>query len=171
VSSQEQVFLTLVRDNDARLRRICRVYARDADEQQDLHQEILVQVWRSLPSFAGGSSAGTWLYRVALNTALAYARRSSQRSARRETTLLDDYDAQSSDIPADEQLEHAERMRSVYDAVARLDPIDKMLVTMHLDDKSYHEMAEVLGISESNVGVKLHRIKKALAAWLAKETM
>ena len=67
----EQTFLKLVRENDARLWKLCRVYARDPDAREDLHQEMLVQLWRSLPSFAGASLPGTGLYRVALNTALA----------------------------------------------------------------------------------------------------
>jgi RNA polymerase sigma factor (sigma-70 family) len=86
-NDREQIFLSLVRANDARLRRICRVYASDDEARKDLHQEILFQLWRSLPSFAGASSPHTWLYRVALNTALAHARR---HPARRETPLEDD---------------------------------------------------------------------------------
>ena len=75
----EQTFLQLVRDNDARLWNICRVYAPDDDARKDLHQDMLVQLWRSLPSFAGQSMPGTWLYRVALNTALAQRRRTAAR--------------------------------------------------------------------------------------------
>ncbi len=164
-TTQEQIFLDLVRENAARLGKICRAYTRDADEQEDLRQEMLLQLWRSLPSFAGGSSAGTWLYRVALNTALAFTRR---RSARRETAL-DDTDVASDNPRADEQLESEQRAEGLHEAIDRLGPIDKMLVAMLLDDRSYRDMADVLGMSESNVGVKLHRIKKTLATWLARE--
>ena len=86
-------------------------------------------------------------------------------------TLSNEGDTPAGGIPADEQLESAERTRNLYAAIGRLDAIDKMLVTMYLDDKSYHDMADVLGISENNVGVKLHRIKKTLAAWLTEETI
>lgn len=168
---REQQFLELVRANEARLRRICRVYTRDPESCKDLQQEILLQLWRSLPSFAGASSADTWLYRVALNTALSYSRR---RPDRRETPLeLDTTDAeQSGESPTtDELLENAEQRERLYAAIDRLGSVDKMLVTMYLDDRSYRDMAEVLGVTENLVGVKLHRIKKSLAAWLARETV
>jgi RNA polymerase sigma-70 factor, ECF subfamily len=170
-SDRQQTFLSLVRANDARLRRICRVYARDDDARKDLHQEILFQLWRSLPSFAGAASPDTWLYRVALNTALTHARR---HPARRETPLdgnvLDAAESERAiDVAA--SVDDDDRLARLHEAIDRLGVVDKMLVTMYLDERSYREMADVLGISESNVGVKLHRVKKALAKWLAEETV
>ena len=171
-SRREQEFLALVRDNDARLRRICRVYARDPDARKDLYQEIMFQLWRSLPTFTGASSIDTWVYRVALNTALTQSRR---RSARSETTL-DEERAESEQLQSElgdatETLELDEQSERLYAAIDRLDSVERMLVTMYLDDRSYRAMADVIGISESNVGVKLHRIKRALARSLAKETV
>jgi RNA polymerase sigma-70 factor (ECF subfamily) len=170
-SDRERNFLKLVRANEARVHCICRVYARDADERDDLRQEILLQLWRSLPSFAGASAPATWLYRVALNTALTFSRR---RSRRRETPLDEDTlnaarAADAPELPA--RLESAEQHEQLWAAVNRLGSVDKMLVTMYLDDRSYREMAEVLGVSENVVGVKLHRIRKALAAKLAQENV
>ena len=170
-TDREQSFLALVRQNDVRLRRICRVYGRESDAQEDLYQEILLQLWRSLPSFAGASSADTWLYRVALNTALAHARR---RSRHLETSLDDKWDREDTAPAIDdagERIDAAERLEQLYAAIDRLNDVDKMLVTMYLDDRSYREMADVIGISENHVGVKLNRIKKALARWLAEETV
>lgn len=171
--SRERQFLRLVHANDARLRRICRVYERDLDARQDLYQEIMFQLWRSLPSFTGASAVDTWVYRVALNTALGHVRR---QSSRRETILPDaerlDADAVASPLGTDDEAleldEHSERLHA---AIQQLDGVDRMLVTMQLDGRSYREMAEVIGIGESNVGVKLHRIRKALARALAKETV
>ena len=168
---REQEFLTLVRGNDARLRRICRVYARDPEARKDLYQEIMFQLWRSLPTFTGASSIDTWMYRVALNTALGQARRHAGRS---ETPLDEEHGGEEStsslgDIEAELDLDaQSERL---YAAIDRLDPMDRILVTMQIDGKSYREMAEVIGISESHVGVKLHRIKKALARSLRKEVV
>lgn len=170
-TDREETFLNLVRANQARVRRICRVYARETAEREDLQQEILLQLWRSLPSFAGASSPATWLYRVALNTALTFSR---GRSRRRETPLDEQTvdAARAADSPEpDAPLETAERQEQLYAAIDRLGSVDKMLVTMYLDDRSYREMADVLGISENLVGVKLHRVKKALAARLAEETV
>ena len=169
-SDDEERFLTLIRENEGRLRRICRVYARDEHAREDLHQEILFQLWRALPTFAGASSPHTWLYRVALNTALADSRR---RWTRRETTLDDEpaaahaFDAP--DVDVVDLLDEADRRERLHAGIDTLGDVDKMLVTMYLDDRSYQEMADVLGISESNVGVKLHRIRKTLAVRLATE--
>lgn len=164
-TDREQQMLTLVRENEERLRRICRVYARNED-QRDLLQDILLQLWQSLPSFAGASSPHTWLYRVALNTALAYARK---YPARREMPIdeghADTEDA--ADVRAD--LDERERLTQLHAAIAKLDVVDRMLVTMYLDERTYREMAEVIGISENHVGVKLHRIKKVLTRQLAEE--
>jgi len=169
-TKHEEKFLALVRENDGRLRHICRVYARDAEARKDLYQEMMFQLWRSLPSFAGASSIDTWVYRVALNTALTHARR---RSARAETPLEDDH-VEAADLAAslgatDDTLDLTEQSERLYAAIDRLGDVDRMLVTMYLDDRSYREMAEVIGISESHVGVKLYRIKKSIARSLAEE--
>lgn len=161
----DETFLKLVRDNEARLRKICRVYAADADGEKDLYQDILVQLWRALPSFEGSSTPDTWLYRVALNTALAQKR---QRAARESATLDAADPIWRNRIPMpDESLESRQKLERLYAAIARLNDVDKAVVMMHLDEKSHREIAEVLGITESYVGVKLHRIRKEMAAWLA----
>ena len=170
----ERQFLGMVHANDARLRRICQVYGRAAGVEDDLYQEILVRLWRALPSFEGRSSSDTWLYRVALNTALRWKR---QRASHPEESLgpisLDMHVGEDvlARVPQpDEQLERKERVRQLHAAIERLDDADRALVVLYLDDRSYAEMAEVLGITESNVGVKLHRIRKQMSAWLVKET-
>jgi RNA polymerase sigma-70 factor (ECF subfamily) len=168
-TKHEHEFLALVRANEGRLRHICRVYARDVEGRKDLYQEIMFQLWRSLPSFAGASTIDTWVYRVALNTALTHARR---RPDHVETPLDDDSEAglsTPSSEAADDVPDMREQSERLYAAVDRLNAVDRMLVTMYLDDRSYREMADVIGISESNVGVKLHRIKKVLARSLAEE--
>jgi RNA polymerase sigma-70 factor (ECF subfamily) len=163
----DESFLELVRDNEAQLRKICRVYAADAEGEKDLYQDILVQLWRALPSFEGSSQPGTWVYRVALNTALGQKR---QRAARESATLDESDPIWRNRIPMpDQSLESSQRLRKLHAAIARLDDVDKALVTMYLDEKSYREIAEVLGITESNVGVKLHRIRKEMAAWLSED--
>ena len=145
------------------------MYARDVEARKDLYQEIMFQLWRSLPSFAGASSIDTWVYRVALNTALTHVR---HRSVQVETPLDQDH-VEAADLAsldaADDTPDLGEQSERLYAAIDRLGDVDRMLVTMYLDDRSYREMAEVIGISESHVGVKLHRIRKALARSLAEE--
>ena len=161
---RDDEFIQLVRENDARLRKICRVYADSAAAQRDLYQDILVEVWRSFPSFEGDATSSTWLYRVALNTALSHDR---TQAVREEATLDTDHPVWTDGVPRpSERLDKQDKLDRLYDAIDRLNEVDKALVMMYLDEKSYREMADVLGISENYVGVKLHRIKNKLASWL-----
>jgi RNA polymerase sigma-70 factor (ECF subfamily) len=113
----EETFVKLVRDNHARLRKLCRVYADDAEGEKDLYQDILVQLWRALPSFEGTSQPATWLYRVALNTALSQKR---QRVARQNATLDEANPIWQNTIPApDESLESSQRLGRLYAAIGR----------------------------------------------------
>jgi len=164
VTDSESLFLQLVHEYDARLRRICRVYAADEDARGDLYQDILVQLWRSLPSYAGAASAGTWLYRIALNTAIDGVR---QRSVRRrgEPFVREALHPQRVARP-DEHVERAQATARLYKAIERLDPIDRALVLLLLEERSYQEVSEILGIGVSAVGVRLHRAKKKLGRWL-----
>ena len=164
MAQREDDFLELVRENEGRLRKICRVYADGEAARQDLYQDILVALWRSLPSFEGDAQPSTWLYRVALNTALSHDRRQTVRD---EATLDDDHPLRTDAFARPgTDLEQQERLDRLYAAIDRLDDVDKALVTMYLDEKSYAEMADVLGITENHVGVKLHRTKNKLADWL-----
>jgi len=167
MEDRERTYLSLIRENRGQLRKICRVYGNGAADREDLRQEILLQLWRSLPSFRGEAEPGTWLYRVALNTALS---RERDRDARHEARLREE-DAAVPDRPArpDREYEDRERLERLYRAIDRLDEPDRALVLMYLEEKSYGEMAEVLGISQNYVGVKLHRIRERLSEWLSEE--
>ena len=125
-------------------------------------ERFLRQVWRSLPRFAGRSSVTTWFYRVALNTALGW-HRNERRRRERQQPLVDAEAVPAAGIDAAQRLHQRELVERLYDAIHRLPKADAALVLLYLDDLSYCEMAEVLGISENHVGVKLNRAKKALA--------
>jgi len=160
MNERETFFLRLIRENDASLRRLCRIYAPDADRRRDLYQEILVNLWRGLPGYRGDSRPGTWLYRVALNTALAF-RRDGKWGREIPVAPSDLYRRDEKAQPAGsaERLQAVERL---YTAIGELPDSDKALVLLYLDDVSYREMGEIMGFSESNVGVRLHRIRKRL---------
>lgn len=166
MSRLEETFLELVRENDARLRRLCRLYASGAHAEEDLYQDILVQLWRSLPSFRGEARASTWLYRVALNTALMHRRTSRSRP---EVPLESAHEPRATDMPPDERVDARRRRERLYAAIARLGEVDRAIVMLHLEGHSHREIGEVLGISENNTGVKLHRIRKRLERWLRED--
>jgi RNA polymerase sigma-70 factor (ECF subfamily) len=164
--NRDDAFVELVRANEARLRKICRVYADGAETARDLYQDILVALWRSFDTFESrnDASASTWLYRVALNTALSHDRKQTVRT---DATLDPDDPVWTDGIdPPTERVERNDKLQALYAAIDRLDDVDKALVMMYLDETPYAEMADVLGISENYVGVKLHRIKNQLASWL-----
>ena len=158
---QKSLFMKWLREHGASVVKVARAYTFTADDCQDLAQEILLQAWRSLPSFAGNSQPATWFYRVALNTAMNWQRKDKPRRARQKPLL--EVQPISTEAPDDGQLQHRDTVEQLYKAINQLPKTDAALVLLYLDELSYREMAEVLGISESNVGVKLSRANKALA--------
>ena len=147
--------------------KVARAYTLTAEDSQDLAQEILLQVWRSLPQFQGHASATTWCYRVALNTALAWHRKERRRYTRQRPLLNGENLPASGDIAREGA--HRDLVDRLYGAIRRLPGTEAALVLLHLDGLSYRQMAEVLGVSEGNVGVKLNRAKKALGELMKEE--
>lgn len=161
----ETLFRTWLTEHGGAVLKVARAYTLTDADSQDLVQEILLQVWRSLPQFRGRASASTWIYRVALNTALGWHRKEHRRRTHQRSIL------EVGDVPAAggdgaQQAARRELVERLYAAIRRLSGTDAALVLLDLDDLSYRQIAEVLGISEGNVGVKLHRARKALAELL-----
>jgi RNA polymerase sigma-70 factor (ECF subfamily) len=159
---RQAVFLTWLDEHGSSVMKVARAYTLTGDECQDLAQEILLQAWRSLPSFAGKATAATWFYRVALHTAMNWKRRDRPRRAHQQP-LLNVHIVAADAACSAEQAQQRETVEQLYRAIHQLPKADAALVLLYLDGLSYREMAEVLGISESNVGVKLHRAKHALS--------
>lgn len=158
----KSLFMTWLGEHGSSVMKVARAYTLTSDECQDLAQEILLQAWRSLPKFEGKANAATWFYRVALHTAMNWHRKDRPRRTR-EQPLLDVQILATDEANGAEQAQQRETVERLYDAIHRLPKTDAALVLLYLDELSYREMAEVLGISEGNVGVKLSRAKKALA--------
>ena len=150
-SSREATFATLLSANRRRLEAIARTYARGEGEP-DLLQEIRLQLWRSLDGFAGRSSLDTWVYRVALNTAIVWLRRARAEPREERAEAAEEPAAASG--PRDE-------LAILDEFVSTLGPAEKALFVLYLEDLTYRQIAEVTGLSESHVGVKLHRLKRA----------
>jgi len=142
--------------------RIVRAYAATFQDRDDLFQEILMQLWISIPRFGGRAEVSTWIYRVALNTALIW-KRSEKKHRRRRKPLLE---LKETDELNDNHNSSKQIIEQVYSAIRKLPKVDGSLMVMYLDGLSYNRMAEILGISESNVGVKINRSKKRMAELL-----
>lgn len=166
--ADEQRFLELVNENRNRILRVCRVYAWNAADQDDLYQEIVFQIWRGLPTLKEKQLANTWLYRVALNAAISFVR--TRKSSAVRVVYVEHGDltrTSDSQQPTEEKAD--DRLADLYTAIYRLDPLEKALVTLFLEDFSYDQMAEALGITANHVGVMLHRAKKKLSGLMAEE--
>ena len=158
---QKALFMTWLDEHSSSVMKVARAYTLTSEECQDLAQEILLQAWRSVPKFKGRANAATWFYRVALHTALNWRRRDRPRRSGQQS-LLDVQAIACDKVDSAEQAQQRDTVEKLYKAIHKLPKTDTALVLLYLDDLSYREMAEVLGISESNVGVKLNRAKKAL---------
>lgn len=155
-------FLELIGENRPKILKICRVYAWNREDQDDLYQEILCQVWRALPGLKEGVFANTWLYRVALNTAISFVRKDKSRRAQVVSCDAEQI-TQVPDSKPTHDADTQEKVSALFQAIAQLNETEKAIITLFLEDLSYEQIAAVLGISESNVGVLLHRAKKKLS--------
>lgn len=154
-------FIELVNRHQNIIHKVCSIYAAGAEDKQDLLQEILYQLWRSYPSFQQESQFSTWMYRIALNTAITNFRKAKRKPAHVPINKTLENELRMSDHHS--RYEQIEILREV---IARLKPIDKAIIMLYLDELSYKEMAEILDLSESNIRVKLNRIKNKLQEWV-----
>ena len=159
---QKLLFMNWLGEHGSSVVKVARAYTLTSDECQDLAQEILLQAWRSLPNFEGKASAATWFYRVALHTAMNWHRKDKPRRSRQQP-LLEVQTVVTESCDSGEQAQQRETVEQLYHVIHQLPKTDAALVLLYLDELSYREMADVLGISENNVGVKLNRAKKALS--------
>jgi RNA polymerase sigma-70 factor, ECF subfamily len=145
--------------------KVVRAFTATSEDREDLLQEILLQLWTSLPAFRGEAKESTWIYRVSFNTALAWGRDERRRRLKHEAFLELNIAPEAASHPHEKSQED-EMVEMLYAAIRQLPRLDASLALMHLDGVSYREMSEVLGISENNVGVKLNRIRTHLAEQL-----
>ena len=143
--------MDMIRQNEGVIYKVASFYVDREHPMGDLYQEIVINLWKGFPSFRGESKYSTWIYRIALNTCVSFYRRS-----RKEVAFMD--------IPIDvpEEVENNEQIQELYRLIGKLGKIERGLVLLYLDDKSYKEIAEITGISVTNVATKLNRIKEKL---------
>jgi len=153
--AEQSDFLAKVQEHRNIIRKVGLLYGRNNADREDLEQDILLQLWRSRESFDGRSAFSTWVYRVSLNTAITFRRR------QRPSVPLD-HEPQTPARQA-EEAEFTDELRQLHGAIARLGAIEKALILLWLDERSYAEIADTLGISTKNVSVRLVRIRAKLA--------
>jgi len=155
---RQRQFESLLQEHRGIVFKVASVYARGSEDRSDLAQEIAVQLWRSFASFdATRAKLSTWMYRVALNVAISHARQAS-RDAR-----LEPLNAEHLELTGDADVwQPDERLSALYAFIGQLDALNRALILLYLEDRSYAEIAQVLGISETNVATKIGRIKQKL---------
>lgn len=151
------IFNSWLKGYKALLLKIVRAYAFTPMDRDDLFQDISVQVWRSIPSFRKEAAVSTWLYRVSLNTAIRWTKHAQRHLS--STQSLDE----GTPVLQETKGNYDDRLEWLYDEITRLNEVDRSLALLVLDGLSYDEISAILGISQSNVGVKINRLKKHLA--------
>ena len=149
-------FLQMLNENQRLIRKVCHLYGRDENGKDDLYQEIVIQLWKSYGSFRGKSKFSTWIYRIALNTAISDLRKKKRSIDLSFPEFIPKDDSATDDLTKEEHL------KQLYTAIAKLSELEKAIVMLYLDEKSYDEMEEILGINNGNLRVKMNRIKDKL---------
>ncbi|WP_047419825.1 RNA polymerase sigma factor [Cellulophaga sp. Hel_I_12] len=151
----KEQFEALILKHQGLVYKVARLYVDTPEDQSDLYQEIVYQLWKSISQFKGDAKISTWMYRVALNTAIAFLH---QKKKRQHTTSSFELP----EIIDDSSLEKEEQSKYLYKAIKQLSVVERGIVFLFLEGKSYREIATITGFSESNVGTRMLRIKKKL---------
>lgn len=148
-------FTEMIKNHEGTIYKIILSYTNETGSIQDLYQEVVYQLWKSYRTYRGDSKLNTWLYRVVLNTVLSQHRNDSRRKKRKE-----DYLSIKFDYSYDHELD--EKVKKLYKAIYTLNDIEKAIIMLHLESKSHKEISEIIGITLTNVGTKISRIKSKL---------
>lgn len=156
-------FIDDINSNIGIIHKICNIYFMDAHDRQDAAQEILYQLWKSYAGFKGEAKFSTWMYKVALNTAITYAKKSNRKFQKEKLSGNEHFMAEHR-----EPKQADETMAILYRAINTLSGIDRAITLLYLEENSYDEIAAITGLTRGNVSVRLVRIKKSLKEKLEK---
>lgn len=158
-------FLKLISVNQGIIYKICNVYANSREDKDDLKQEIILQLWKSYSGFQSKSKFSTWMYRIAFNTAITNIRKSKQHP------IIEALSGTEVSFPEKKDIDYVnDDVNQLYKAIANLKDVEKAIVMLYLEEKSYKEIGEIIGISEKNVSVKLVRLKDKLKKLMNKQS-
>ena len=164
-SKSARIFTAWLRDYGGIPVKVARSFAANSEDQRDLRQQMYLQIWRAAASFSERAKASTWIYRVCLNTAMTWRRSEKRRQLFLASINLIDLWPNESDATNDPRLE------ALYSAIRQLRSADRALILLYLEERSYREIAEISGLTETNTGVRLQRVKGELAQRLDKKTI
>lgn len=150
----EKEFLNMIEEQKRTIYKVCYMYAKDQDDLDDLFQETVLNLWKFFPRYRGDSNFNTWVYRIAMNTCITFLRHSGTRPNTIPIT------ADMAQIAADEGT--AAQLQELYKLINQLGKLERALILLWLEERSYQEIADILGISKANVAVKLNRIREKL---------
>jgi len=154
---QQQFFQEIMDQHKGIMLKVARTYCLDESDRKDLLQEMMIQIWKSSPKYDEQYKISTWLYRISLNVAISFYRKNVTRSGK--YSVLDEHTAE---IPIEDKSENELQLNLLEQFISELKELDKAMMILYLEDKSHAEMAQILGISVSNVGTKIGRIKDKL---------
>jgi RNA polymerase sigma-70 factor (ECF subfamily) len=151
----ERQFEKHIRENELLIYKVCRIYAYTTADREDLFQEIVIQLWHAYPKFRGESKFTTWLYRVALNVAIT--------GLRKKKDFIESWEpGQLPERMSEENAGREEELLQLHKAIEQLNQVEKAIVMLYMEDRTYEEMEEILGMSQGNLRVKMNRIKEKL---------
>lgn len=156
-SDLSKQFISLLEENKGILYKVSRAYAREEEEIKDLIQEISIQVWQAFPKYNPDFKFSTWLYRIALNVPISNLRKKSKR-----TEIFGGFDERIVLKIPEEHEESDQSLKLLYTVIGTLKPLDRALILLYFEEKTYIEIAEIMGITETNVATKLSRLKKTI---------
>lgn len=156
MGAKQEEFIRLIREHEGIIYKIARVYFDQEEDQKDLYQEIVYQLWRSYDSYASKSKWSTWMYRVALNTAISFLKRDKSKVKKVSSDGLDDFRME----PFDPVME--QRIEWLYKSIQELSVVEKGIILLYLEGKSHQEISKITGFSTSNIGTRISRIKDKL---------
>jgi len=158
-------FLKLISENKGIIYKICNVYSNSREDKDDLNQEIILQLWKSYPNFQGKSKFSTWMYRIAFNTAITNIRKSKQHP------IIEALSGTDLSFSEKEDIDYlSEDVNQLYKAISKLKDVEKAIIMLYLEEKSYNEIGKIIGISEKNVSVKIVRGKEKLKKLMNKQS-
>lgn len=152
-------FVKIIKSNKRIIYKVVNTYCSDADDKKDLEQEIIIQLWKSFQSYNNQFQLSTWIYRIAMNVSISFYRSNLNRKSRTTSINESIFQEIEFDNDTDEENEHR---RFLHDFIQQLDEFNREILILYLDEYSYKEIAEIVGITESNVGTKINRIKKKM---------